>query len=111
MGVNNNTKILSLDEKITFFMELLLKISSKSLQIVFRLPGFHAHHSGDNTIHEINNIFKKYKNNKALKLNFIILDWSSVIEKRSFNNERIHGDIKAHYGLEARLLFCQQLLH
>jgi hypothetical protein len=43
--------------------------------------------------------------------NFILVDWGSVISKRSFTKDRIHGDIKPHYGLEARLLFAQQLMH
>lgn len=43
--------------------------------------------------------------------NFTVLDWGTVISKRSFGGERIAGDIKPHYGLEARLLFAQQLLH
>lgn len=43
--------------------------------------------------------------------NMIVVDWGSAISKRSFGQDRINGDIKAHYGLEARLLFAQQLMH
>ena len=43
--------------------------------------------------------------------NFTIVDWSSIIKARSFRDERIKGNLKNHYGLEARLLFAQQLLH
>ena len=43
--------------------------------------------------------------------NITIVDWGTVISKRSFKDERIVGDIQAHYGLQARLLFAQQLLH
>jgi hypothetical protein len=39
-----------------------------------------------------------------------LVDWATVIEKRSYE-ERIDGDIKPHYGLQARLLFGQQLLY
>lgn len=43
--------------------------------------------------------------------NVTVVDWGTVISKRSYGKARIAGDIKAHYGLEARLLFAQQLLH
>lgn len=43
--------------------------------------------------------------------NFTIVDWGTVVSTRSFGKERITGDLKPHYGLEARLLFAQQLLH
>lgn len=43
--------------------------------------------------------------------NVTFVDWQSVIAKRSFAEDRIRGDINPHYGLDARLLFAQQLLH
>ena len=43
--------------------------------------------------------------------NLTLLDWGGVMEKRSYNEDRIEGDISAHYGIEARLLFIQQLTH
>ncbi len=43
--------------------------------------------------------------------NFTVVDWGSVISKRSFEERRIQGDIKGHYVLDARQLFAQQLLH
>ena len=43
--------------------------------------------------------------------NFTIIDFGSVIEARSVGDKRIKGDARAHYGLEARLLFAQQFLH
>ena len=39
-----------------------------------------------------------------------LVEWGSVIRKRSFGDKKIQGDHPAHYGLEARLLFIQQLL-
>lgn len=50
---------------------------------------------------------------KSTKTNFNLtfVDWQTVISKRSFGEDRIKGDINPHYGLEARLLFAQQLLH
>ena len=43
--------------------------------------------------------------------NFTVVDFGTVISKRSYGEERIAGDMPPHYGLEARLLFAQQLLH
>jgi hypothetical protein len=45
------------------------------------------------------------------ELNLTFVDWASVIVKRSYGIDRIHGDMGAHYGLEARLLFLQMLMH
>jgi hypothetical protein len=39
------------------------------------------------------------------------VDWGSQIDKRSFGDTRIKGDLHPHYGLEARLLFAQMLMH
>jgi ABC-type phosphonate transport system ATPase subunit len=45
--------------------------------------------------------------------NFSVVDWGTVISKTSFGMEMIvsDGGNAVHYGLEARLLFAQQLLH
>jgi hypothetical protein len=54
---------------------------------------------------------KNTNNQQQHSTNITVVDWGTVISKRSYGNERITGDIKPHYGLEARLLFAQQLLH
>ena len=43
--------------------------------------------------------------------NFTVVDWGTVISKRSHGSLRLHGDIEPHYSFEARFLFAQQLLH
>lgn len=43
--------------------------------------------------------------------NVTVVDWGTVISKRSHGDLRIVGDLNPHYGFEARLLFAQQLLH
>jgi hypothetical protein len=47
----------------------------------------------------------------ATTSNLTLVDWGTVISRRSENEKRISGDIKNHYGLEGRLLFAQQLMH
>ena len=46
-----------------------------------------------------------------IELNLTIVDWGRQILPRSHGNDRIDGDIKAHYGLQGRTLFAQMLLH
>lgn len=38
-----------------------------------------------------------------------VLDWASAVLARSSTGTRIKGDIKAHYGLEPRLVLMQML--
>jgi len=40
-----------------------------------------------------------------------LVDWGSVIFKRSHGADKFDGGNSAHYGLEGRLLFIQQLPH
>ena len=69
-----------------------------------------GHH--DNEAEEAkNDVVRQEKEFKSKATNFSFVDWGKVIHKRSFGGERIEGDMKPHYGLEARLLFAQQLLH
>ena len=48
---------------------------------------------------------------KNAENNITVVDWGTVISRRSNGPRRIDGDISAHYGFEARFLFAQQLLH
>ena len=40
-----------------------------------------------------------------------VYDWSKQMRARSFGADRIVGDLKAHFGLEARTLNSQMLTH
>lgn len=114
-------------------------VSKKNIQIVLRTPGFQQDHSGDAAMWHLNEKFKNFahrrripgqnllekddrdvvgrdlnetvysKTNQNAKIT--VVDFGTVIWKRSFGNDRIIGDMKPHYGLQARLLFAQQLLH
>lgn len=59
----------------------------------------------------MNQQIKAYASNGKDDNNVTIVDWGGVIWERSVGDQRLHGDIDAHYDLEARLLFGQQLLH
>lgn len=43
--------------------------------------------------------------------NMTLVDWGGVAGKRTFGENWIAGDHPAHYGLQARLLLIQQLMH
>jgi len=78
-------------------------------------PGFTEKHKGDRRMMELTNHVKEYFTNLSREEegdhNLTLVDWGAVIQKRSYRKKRIKGDITVHYGLEARLLFAQQLLH
>jgi hypothetical protein len=100
-------------ERLNMTLHALEDISDADLQIAFRTPGFYAKHVDDpvgwKMIQDSNAFFDSRKKEK--QSNIMQVDWGSVVSKRSFNEKRINGDIKVHYGLEARLLFIQQLMH
>mmetsp|Transcript_3544 Transcript_3544/g.5144 ORF Transcript_3544/g.5144 Transcript_3544/m.5144 type:complete len:387 (-) Transcript_3544:170-1330(-) len=102
---------ISNSHDLDLVLDALSSVTSPELQILFRTPGFHANHIGDNLVWDLIHHSKEYANRLSTATNFTVLDWGTVISKRSFGEDRIHGDMLAHYGLEARLLFGQQLLH
>ena len=93
----------------------------KNLTIVWRTTGFHKQGIGDAMNFETNRVaieaIHKHKIRARqdprvpIELNLTIVDWGRQILPRSHGNDRIDGDIKAHYGLQGRTLFAQMLLH
>jgi len=112
---DDGLKTLNFPDKINVLLNTMKNMSSPNLQIVFRTPGFSKQHKGDTVMIQLTNHVKEYFTNlsseEGLDHNLTLVDWGTVVEKRSYGLERIGGDITAHYGLEARLLFTQQLLH
>jgi hypothetical protein len=110
-----------------FLPALLDKIrneSSKDLQIVCRTPGFTDELRRGKGSMELSLDFINYAKEYFYKIrmgqgidyleptpNITLVDFGSVIFKRSFREKRIQGDHVAHYGVEARLLYAQQLMH
>ena len=103
--------------------------SSKDLQVVLRTSGFSLNRKNGGKSHpdliwNLTNYSKNYfhnismiqNENKAINgedhaPNMTLVDFSTVISKRSFGETRIRGDHVAHYGYEARTLYVQQLMH
>ena len=113
---------------LPMLLDTLRDSSSKDLQIVFRTPGFalgrlsqkksaDCHPDIANLLWNFTNYSKQFFHNislsqkKARRPNMTIVDYGTVISKRSFGEDRIKGDHIAHYGLEARLLWVQQFMH
>lgn len=106
---------------LTDFKSLFAKIERnnphRDLQVVIRTSGFHMGSKGkDQVLYDLNDICKEFSYNKTIfksfNNNITIVDWGSVMSMRSYGNERIRGDgIPSHYGLEARTLLIQQLMH
>ena len=119
-------------------VEWLTMLPSSNRRVVWRTTGFHVDGIGDKFNYPLNDRTKElfrelshkdqqrqidnYKRQQQQSssnrppmiiqpLNWTIVDWGSVISKRSYGNTRIAGDIGAHYGLVGRLLFNQMLLH
>jgi len=116
----NNSTIRDPLERLNMTLSVLQAVSSPKLQIAFRTVGFKQGSSASSwkMIKGTNDIFERMDNQTSQKehtdlatSNLTLVDWGTVISRRSENEKRISGDIKAHYGLEARLLFAQQLMH
>jgi len=110
-------------ELLNMTLSVLQAISSPKLQIAFRTVGFSEGSSASSwkMVKGTNDFFDCMHNQTsqedmehtdfATTSNLTLVDWGTVISRRSENEERISGDTKPHYGLEARLLFAQQLMH
>jgi len=117
---------------LPMLLDTLRDSSSKDLQIVFRTPGFALgrlnqimsadyHPDIANLLWNFTNYSKQFFHNISMtqkKANFgaprpnmTIVDYGTIVSKRSFGEDRIKGDHIAHYGLGARLLWVQQLMH
>mmetsp|Transcript_6177 Transcript_6177/g.11697 ORF Transcript_6177/g.11697 Transcript_6177/m.11697 type:complete len:448 (+) Transcript_6177:135-1478(+) len=123
----NNETVHDPIQHLTETLKTLWRTSSVDTQFAFRTVGFdldRGHELSfrminatraffDNITHHHVGNFEQREDASLLshRGNMILVDWGSAISKRSFSQDRIRGDIKAHYGLEARLLFAQQLMH
>jgi len=121
-NLNDGTRIEDPLVRLNMALSTLQAISSPKLQIAFRTVGskdFNGEGGNDlswNMIKSTNDFFasmgKQTSQDKGdMSNNLTIVDWGTVISRRSGNGRRIHGDLPVHYGLEARLLFSQQLMH
>ena len=74
------------------------------LTVVWRTSGFIADKNQRGEVDRFNKAVIDTAGERHDRLH--VIDWSSHIEDRSFEH-RIPGDIRAHYGVEPRLVFLQ----
>ena len=100
-------------DRLRITLQSLQAVSSQETQFVYRTTGFDGSHRGDEVSYSMIKEARDYfaENDTKSNGNMTLVDWGTVMEKRSWGSKRIAGDISAHYGLEARLLFAQQLIH
>lgn len=108
-------------------MELLQEVASSSTRrVVWRTSGFNNYRNkkeeedpGNRILLELNQqavrcirtLAQQRWNRTGQPSNLTYIDWGKALLPRSFGEERIHGDLNVHYGLEARLLFIQMLMN
>ena len=116
-------KMASRIQRVQKFLQTLIQYTSNGAQsspyMVVRTIGYTHGKEGfqQERINEINTLIKnlidehsnKNKQNNVNKLMY--LDWAKVIEKRSFGEKRLKGDIPPHYGFTARTLLIQMLTY
>ena len=92
---------------------LSVQNSTWSPTIVVRTIGFDQRGHGTAETKDLNRkiveLINQHNDNGNTNLRYV--DWGSAIEPRSFGTNRIQGDIAEHYGLQARTLFIQMLMH
>jgi hypothetical protein len=121
-----NSTVIS---RLELALDRIHRNTPKNLQVIFRTNGFDVRNpeKNDEILDSIE--FTKqyfYDNNKqneasvstnhdgaasSSTFNIGLVDWGGVMKHRSFGKDRIKGDHPAHYGLEGRTLYIQQLMH
>lgn len=101
---------------LTDALEAMSKLQDSSTTVVWRTSGFVDEDSEGNTVlKEMNQRVIRHihslQTNGNDASNITYVDWGSEIAPRSIGGDRIQGDMPAHYGLEARLLFLQLLMN
>jgi hypothetical protein len=108
-------------ERLQLMLEAVERNTPDGLQMVFRNSAFDTRYTGaDDMIRDSNAVSRQFFHDLDQKSdlelgryekNMTLVDWGGVMQSRSYGEDRIEGDHAAHYGLEARLLFIQQLTH
>ena len=92
---------------------LLNKMQSTRRSVVWRTSGYVADGSNNDFFFEMNE--KAMDQIDEIRLganktnNLTYVDWGGAIRPRSYGIQRISGDNKAHYGLEARYALIQMI--
>ena len=111
----------SLEEMFNTTLDLLEELAKQrpELTIVWRTCGFHQDGVNNAIVHYMNEIAMDRIDRYATKSlserdppysnNLVYVNFGQAIQARSFGTDRIRGDLKPHYGLEARYALLQMI--
>jgi hypothetical protein len=93
-----------------------LSVWAEKRTILWRTAGFDDKGGKHDEVHALNRGVKNRidslrTRSSTLTKNLAYIDWGTAIWSRSTGEDRIEGDIPVHYGLQARLLFLNMLVH
>jgi hypothetical protein len=92
---------------------LLEKLQSTRRSVVWRTSGYMASGEKEDFIFEMNekamDQIEEITSGANTTSNLTYVDWGGAVRPRSFGKERINGDIKPHYGVEARHVLVQMI--
>lgn len=121
---DENGKFVPHKDRLHNLLDNGKQLSSPTLQVLYRSCAYDARDEYlTDRVKDFSKVvydfFDEYDthshyNNKEEKekgANFTLVDWATPVAKRSFGDDRIRGDLPPHYGLQARTLFIQQLIH
>jgi hypothetical protein len=117
-GANCNLK--GANATVNAAIDTLIQVPQRdNLTIVYRTWGTIGNPANDPIVQGINALIRSrieqheesYLRSTGRLSSITYVDWGSVILPRSSGKKRIAGDVKAHYGYEARFVFLQMLVN
>jgi hypothetical protein len=114
---NVNHPSRSVEARQNDTIALLEKLQSTRRSVVWRTSGYIASGNNEDLIFDMNEkamdqieeIITSSSGATTKTNNLTFVDWGGAIRPRSFGNERISGDMRAHYGVEARYVLVQMI--
>jgi hypothetical protein len=101
---------------VTTVIDMLGKLQSSGKTIIWRTyPGSSSPSEkffkevNKKAVDRITSIQTRLQQENNTVSNLTCINWSGALYPRSFGSDRIAGDSKVHYGLEARIVFIQMI--
>jgi len=108
-GEEEDGILASLDEIQSKGVRVVWRTSGYTAGNEFGLPANQTREMNERMMDKIDNQVAKYRSQEHVQSNLTYVNFGGAVEARSFGDHRISGDIRPHYGLEARLAFIQML--
>ena len=114
----------TLEQMLNTTLDLLEQLAEQrpELTIVWRTCGFHqdgmnnaiVHYINEQAMDRIDQYAARYKQERdrpdsSSRNNLVYVNFGQAIQARSYGKDRIAGDLKPHYGLEARYALLQMI--